>query len=120
MATEGAVDPDIHISPMLTRVARILASCFSLFYNFDGVRRFKAKFAPSWWENEYILVSQEITAPPRIINAFVKALVPTGPSTLIVRQVSRAWRRINATDRRRMNLSSKSERTSEISQAVSF
>lgn len=116
MATEGPVDPEIHISPVLTRVVRILASCFSLFYNFDGVRRFKAKFAPSWWENEYILVSQEITAPPRIINAFVKALVPTGPSTLIVRQVSRAWRRINTTERRRMNLSSKSERTSEICQ----
>jgi pimeloyl-ACP methyl ester carboxylesterase len=118
MAMEGAIDPEIQISPMLTRVVRFLASWFSLFYNFEGVRRFKAKFAPSWWENEYILVSQEITAPPRIISAFVKAIVPAGPSTLISRQVSRAWHRVKVSQRSKMSLSGNHGHVGEIDPAV--
>lgn len=95
MAMEGSVDPEMHSSPLLSSVARIVAGCFSVFYNFDGVRRFKTKFAPSWWESEYILISHEVTAPPRIISAFVQAIVPAGPSTLIARQITRAWRRMS-------------------------
>ena len=118
MAMEGTVDPEVHISPLLTRVVRIIASCFSLFYNFGGVRRFKAKFAPSWWESEYILVSQEITAPPRIFSAFVKAIVPAGPSTLIARQVSRAWRRLSAPEQKKMTLSRNSKSRNELDHVV--
>jgi pimeloyl-ACP methyl ester carboxylesterase len=94
MAMEGSVDPDVPNSPLLSKAAWIVAGCFSLFYNFQGVRRFKAKFAPSWWESEYLLVSQNVTAPPRIISAFVQAIVPAGPSILIARQITRAWRRM--------------------------
>jgi len=96
MAMEGSVDPDVHNSPWLAKAVRIVAGCFSLFYNFDGVRHFKAKFAPSWWESEYLLISQSVTAPPRIIRAFVQAIVPAGPSTLIARQITRAWRRMTS------------------------
>lgn len=96
MAMEGSVDPDVLGSPVLSKVARIVARCFSLFYNFEGVRRYKSKFAPSWWESEYLLISENITAPPRIISAFVQAVVPAGPSTLIARQTIRAWRRMTS------------------------
>ena len=94
MAMEGSVDPEIPNNFLLSKAARIVAGCFSLFYNFEGVRRFKSKFAPSWWESEYLLISQNVTAPPRIISALVQATVPAGSSTLIARQITRAWRRM--------------------------
>jgi len=97
MATDGGIDRDVHISRVLSRVAWSVARCFSIFYNFNGVRRFKAKFAPSWWESEYALMSPNITAPPRVFGAVIQALVPAGPSHLIARQLSRAWRRLKTT-----------------------
>ena len=95
MAMEGSVDPEVHDSPLLSKATRFVVNCFSVFYNFRGVRRFKTKFAPSWWESEYVLMSQNVTAPPRIMRAFVQAIVPAGPSTLIARQINRAWRGLN-------------------------
>lgn len=97
MATEGVADSGIHVSSALSRGAWFIARCCSIFYNFDGVRRFKAKFAPSWWENEYVLMSPNVTAPPRVLSAVIYALVPAGPSYLIARQMSRAWRRMTTT-----------------------
>jgi pimeloyl-ACP methyl ester carboxylesterase len=96
MAMEGRVDPAVRVSPMLSQVTRLIATCFSLFYNFGGVRRFKTKFAPSWWESEYVLVSRELTAPARVLRAFVQAIVPVRPRTLVARQINRAWQRMTA------------------------
>ena len=84
-----------------------MAGGFSIFYNFDGVRRFKTKFAPSWWESEYILTSRNLTAPPRVLGAFIHAIVPAGPSYLIARQVSRAWRRLQTMKKAPIVLSKK-------------
>ena len=94
MSMAGIVDPEVPASPLLSKALRFIANCVSIFYNFEGVRRFKTKFAPSWWESEYVLMSANVTAPPRVLRAFVRAIVPAGPSTLIVRQVNRAWRRM--------------------------
>ena len=91
MTTEG--ETNVHTSPTFSKAAWAIARCFSLFYNFNGVRRFKAKFAPSWWESEYVLMSPKLTAPPRVFSAVIQALVPAGPTHLIARQISRAWRR---------------------------
>src|SRR6185503_10840188 len=96
MAMEGGIDPAINDSRVLSKVTRFIATCFSLFYNFDGVRRFKTKFAPSCWESEYVLISKELTAPPRILRAFVRAIVPAGPTTLVARQIKRAWHRMSS------------------------
>ena len=96
MAREGPTDPDVDSGLLLSTFVRIVAASFSIFYNFDGVRRFKAKFAPTWWESEYILLSQNLTAPPRVLGAIVKATVPAGPSTLIARQISRGWQRMTS------------------------
>ena len=93
MAMEGGIDPEVVDSPKLDQATRIAASWCSIFYNFDGVRHFKAKFAPSWWENEYILMSPGVSVPPRIFRAFVQAILPAGPSILIARQINRAWKR---------------------------
>lgn len=95
MAMEGHADPDVHVSLTLSKLTRAIAPCFSVFYNFGGIRRFKGKFAPSWWESEYVLISKELTAPPRVIRAFVQAIVPAGPTTLVARQINRAWQRMS-------------------------
>jgi phosphatidylglycerol lysyltransferase len=96
MAMEGSVASSVHCSRRLSQMTRLLASLCPIFYNFDGVRHFKAKFAPSWWESEYALMSPNFTAPPRVFSAVIQAVVPAGPSYLIARQVSRAWRRLKA------------------------
>ena len=97
MAMEGPIDPEVYNSRVLGKIARVVAVLFSFFYNFEGVRRFKTKFAPSWWESEYVLISKELSAPPRIIRAFVHAIVPAGPATLVARQIKRGWQRMNHT-----------------------
>ena len=94
MAMEGTFDSLVQCSPRLSQVTRVVATVFTIFYNFDGVRRFKAKFAPSWWESEYVLISQNITAPPRVIYAFVQAVVPAGASDLVTRYCARVWRQV--------------------------
>lgn len=94
MAMEGRVDPEVRVNSVLSKLTRLIATCFSVFYNFGGVRRFKTKFAPSWWESEYFLVSRELSAPPRVLRAFVHAIVPAGPTTLVARQLDRAWQRM--------------------------
>ena len=96
MAMAGSIDPEVQDSRFLSKLAWVVANCVSIFYNFEGVRRFKGKFAPSWWESEYVLMSQELTAPARVTRAFVKAIVPAGPSTLIARQIRRGFRRMRA------------------------
>ena len=120
MAMEGTFDSLIKCSPRLSQVTRLVATVFTIFYNFDGVRRFKAKFAPSWWESEYVLISQNITAPPRVIYAFVQAVVPAGASDLVTRYCARVWRqvtfakhqdRVSRSNRPPLSLNSKSSET---------
>jgi len=36
--------------PVIERALRRLSVPFSVFYNFDGIRKFKNKFVPSWWK----------------------------------------------------------------------
>ena len=55
------------------------------FYNFEGLRRFKGKFAPSWWESEYALAQRGVAMPPRVGYAIVRALVPGGVPQLLTR-----------------------------------
>jgi pimeloyl-ACP methyl ester carboxylesterase len=115
MAMEGTPDPSIQCSSRLSQTIRIVAGVFAIFYNFDGVRRFKAKFAPSWWESEYILISRNITAPPRILYAFVQAVAPAGASDLIVRHFTRVWRRMTFAKQRFMQSSAAKQGVKEIS-----
>jgi lysylphosphatidylglycerol synthetase-like protein (DUF2156 family) len=77
------------------RVARALdmaSSKLGGFYNFAGLRQFKGKFVPSWWESEYALHQRGVAIPPRVGHAIVRALVPGGLSQLLTRQALRVLR----------------------------
>jgi len=47
-------------------------------YNFDGLEHFKSKFVPTWWENEYVVVTKGHLLPPRVANALFNIAVPGG------------------------------------------
>lgn len=77
------------------RVARALdiaSARLSGFYNFEGLRQFKGRFVPSWWESEYALYQRGVAMPPRVGHALVRALVPGGLSQLLTRQALRVLR----------------------------
>jgi hypothetical protein len=62
------------------------------FYNFAGLRQFKGRFVPSWWESEYALHQRGVAIPPRVGHAIVRALVPGGLTQLLTRQALRTIR----------------------------
>jgi phosphatidylglycerol lysyltransferase len=75
--------------PLSERMLQMGAARLERFYNFEGLRRFKSKFVPSWWESEYVLVPHGVTVPPLVTYAFVRAIVPGGVAQLITRQIAR-------------------------------
>jgi lysylphosphatidylglycerol synthetase-like protein (DUF2156 family) len=94
LSTDGPIDVPIEhrvVSRALDVASRRLAG----FYNFEGLRRFKGKFVPSWWESEYALGQGGVTMPPRVGHAIVRALVPGGLTQILTRQALRVIRRRN-------------------------
>lgn len=89
LARDGRVAPEVYNNELLADAVRLATGCFAAFYNFEGLRRFKAKFAPSWWESEYILFPREMIAPPHIVRAFIQAIAPEGASRLVAQQIAR-------------------------------
>src|SRR5437588_10137403 len=88
LATDGGDDvPTEH--RMTRRILDIASRRLAGFYNFEGLRRFKAKFVPSWWESEYALAQRGVAMPPRVGHAVVRALVPGGLTQLLTRQALR-------------------------------
>jgi phosphatidylglycerol lysyltransferase len=106
LKAEGAVLATLGTSPLttdgpddladehrvVTRALEIAAKRLGGFYNFEGLRRFKGKFVPSWWESEYALIQRGVTVPPRVGHAIVRALVPGGLTQILTRQALRAIR----------------------------
>lgn len=60
---------------------------FESIYNFKGLRHFKGKFVPDWWESEYALVPKGFLVAPRVANALAHAVLPDGLLRLFLRQV---------------------------------
>ena len=98
LATDGLNDIPVehHIAE---RTLDLASRHLHGFYNFEGLRRFKGKFAPSWWESEYALAPRGVAMPPRVGHAIVRALVPGGLSHILTRQAIRAMRNESASVR---------------------
>lgn len=93
LAKEGADDISTHDHPVIERALRVASQRLSLFYNFEGLRRFKSKFVASWWESEYALVQHGVLVPSRVAHALLRAIVPGGLKQLLARRTLRSIRR---------------------------
>jgi phosphatidylglycerol lysyltransferase len=104
MASEGAKLATLGTSPLAgdgadsflnnkyglsKSILNFLRKNFETIYNFKGLRHFKGKFVPCWWESEYILLPKGFFVPPRVANAFAHALLPNGLLQLLLRQLFR-------------------------------
>ncbi len=92
LAAEGADDVPTGEHRVVERGLRLASRRLSAFYNLEGLRRFKGKFVPSWWESEYVLSQRGVTIPPRVVHAIVRALVPGGFTQLLTRKALRVTR----------------------------
>ena len=93
LAKEGDDDLSTRDHPVIERAMRNLSVPFSVFYNFDGIRKFKNKFVPSRWESEYVLVQHGVMVPTRVAHALLRAIVPGGLKQLLTRRAVRSIRR---------------------------
>jgi len=91
LATDGPDDVQTE-HRVVARALYVTSRRFGHIYNFEGLRRFKSKFVPSWWESEYALAQRGVAMPPRVGHAVVRALVPGGLTQLLTRQAVRAIR----------------------------
>jgi lysylphosphatidylglycerol synthetase-like protein (DUF2156 family) len=91
LASQGANDIPTE-NRMAARVLELASTRLGSFYNFEGLRRFKGKFVPTWWESEYALTQRGVTIPPRVAHAIVRAIVPGGLTQLLTRQALRVVR----------------------------
>ena len=92
LATDGPNDVLSAEHRVIQRALRLASQRLGVFYNFEGLRRFKGKFVPSWWESEYALGQRGAVMPPRVAYAIVRALVPGGVPQLLTRQAARMIR----------------------------
>jgi lysylphosphatidylglycerol synthetase-like protein (DUF2156 family) len=76
--------------PVLELALRTLSRRFSTFYSFAGLRTFKSKFVPTWWESEYVLLQEGAMVSPRVAHAVLRALVPGGLKQLLTRKALRS------------------------------
>jgi phosphatidylglycerol lysyltransferase len=79
--------------PVIELALRTVSSRFSVFYHFNGLRIFKSKFVPTWWESEYVLVQEGVMVPTRVAHAILRALIPGGMRQLLTRKALRSIKR---------------------------
>lgn len=89
LASEGddTISTRDHI--LFLRALQTVSRRFSTFYNFEGIRIFKAKFVPTRWESEYVLIQRGAMMPPRVAHAMLRAIVPGGLKQLLARKALR-------------------------------
>jgi len=93
LAKEGEDDLSTHDHRVIERALLSIFPRFNAFYNFEGLRKFKAKFVPSWWESEYALIQHGAIVPGRVAYALIRAIVPGGLKQLLARKAVRSIRR---------------------------
>jgi phosphatidylglycerol lysyltransferase len=92
LATDGPKDVLSTEHRVIERALLLASQRLGAFYNFEGLRRFKGRFVPSWWESEYALGQRGAVMPPRVAYAIVRALVPGGIPQLLTRHAARMIR----------------------------
>ena len=90
LAKEGEDQLSTREHPVIELALRAISRRFGVFYSFAGLRTFKSKFVPSWWESEYVLVPDGALVPPRVAHAILRALVPGGMKQLLTRKALRS------------------------------
>jgi lysylphosphatidylglycerol synthetase-like protein (DUF2156 family) len=89
-AAEGNDNLSTKEHQVFSLALRQLSKRLNAFYNFDGLKIFKSKFVPSWWESEYALVPRGAMVPPRVAHAILRAMVPGGIKQLLTRKALRS------------------------------
>ena len=59
---------------LLGRVLDLTRRNLRSIYNIEGLRCFKSKFVPSWWESEYVVVSKGFLSAPRTGIAVLRVI----------------------------------------------
>jgi hypothetical protein len=116
LATDGPNDV-VTEHRVVARALDLTSRRLGNLYNFEGLRRFKGKFVPSWWESEYALAQRGVAMPPRVGHAVVRALVPGGLTQLLTRQAIRAMRSSSSTVKEGL-IKKVSESSSYVSESV--
>jgi phosphatidylglycerol lysyltransferase len=93
LAREGEDTLSSGENRMIVRALRTMSKQVKGFYNFEGLRTFKSKFVPTWWESEYVLVPKGSMVPPRVAHAILRALVPGGVKQILTRKALRSIKR---------------------------
>ncbi|GAA4018625.1 DUF2156 domain-containing protein [Deinococcus rubellus] len=89
LATLGAVplclprrsDVGVQVSRSLEALLYAARPLLSHWYNFDGLRQFKNQFAPTFWENEYLLLPGRRSLPGAALG-LLRATLPGGLRSL--------------------------------------
>jgi len=63
---------------LLHTLLGLTRGCLKPLYNFEGLAQFKSKFVPTWWEDEYVVVSKGYFIPPRVASAVFEIAIPGG------------------------------------------
>ncbi len=63
---------------LLGRVLDLTRKNLKPIYNIEGLRCFKSKFVPSWWESEYVVVSKGYLCAPRAGIAILRVIFGGG------------------------------------------
>ncbi len=81
MATLGTVPlSDIGVDDLTSKayllghVLHLIRKNLKPIYNIEGLRCFKSKFVPSWWESEYVVVSKGYLCAPRSGIAILRVI----------------------------------------------
>jgi lysylphosphatidylglycerol synthetase-like protein (DUF2156 family) len=76
------------------RMLKLIYNHLDLFYHFKALHRFKAKFAPSYVDQEFVAVYPP-RIRPRMAFAIIGALEPAGLTGMMASKMRRLWRRRN-------------------------
>ena len=87
LASDGADTISTGGNSLTKQALKFSRTHLQTLYGFEGLRRFKARFVPNWWESEYVVVPKGLFITPRAANAFFQAVLPNGLFDLAKRQI---------------------------------